>query len=418
MTQPPAGKTTVLFIFLAVLVDTISLGIILPVIPTLIMQLSGEGLSSAAVYGGWLWFVYATMQFFCAPVLGGLSDKVGRRPVILFSLFALGVDYLVMGFAPRLLWLFVGRAIAGIAGAAYVPAYAYLADVTPPERRAQNFGLVGAAFGAGFVLGPALGGLLGAIGPRVPFFASAGLALANVTFGYFVLPESLRPENRRPFQWRRANPFGTLMQLRRYPVVVGFAATLFLWQLGHQVLPSTWSFYTMLKFGWSETQVGASLAFVGVVMATSTGLLTRALVPRLTERRAALLGMLSGTTGYLGYAFATRGWMMYALLLSWLFAGLVYPSLNAIMSRQIPPDAQGELQGGLASLASVSAIVGPPLMTHLFGRFSAADAPVHFPGAAFACAALLTMAAVLLFLRVGHTAHLSVAATPSAAPEP
>src|SRR5262245_3577676 len=254
------------------------------------------------------------MQFFCAPILGGLSDRFGRRLVILMALGALGTDYLVMGCAASLAWLFVGRTIAGMAGASFTPAYAYLADVTPPERRAQAFGLVGAAFGMGFIIGPAIGGLLGEWGARAPFFAAAALALANLVFGWFVLPESLPPESRRPFDWKRANPLGTLGQLRKYPAVIGVLASLFLWQLGHQVLPSTWAFYTTYRFGWSPGMVGASLAFVGAIMAISTAGLTRALVPRLGEQRAALLGILSGCLAFLGYAFASRGWMMYVAM--------------------------------------------------------------------------------------------------------
>src|SRR5262249_29160490 len=241
VSAPPAigsmRRSAVVFIFMTVLIDNIGLGLILPVLPKLIMQLTGEGLSRASIYGGWLWFTYAAMQFFCAPVLGNLSDRFGRRPVILFSLLALGIDYLVMGLAPSITWLFVGRTLAGMAGASFTPAYAYLADISPPERRAQNFGLVGASFGMGFIIGPAAGGLLGALGPRAPFFAAACLALLNFTLGFFALPESLPKESRRPFNLRRANPVGTLVQMRKYPSVIGLAMALFLWQLGHQVLP-------------------------------------------------------------------------------------------------------------------------------------------------------------------------------------
>jgi DHA1 family tetracycline resistance protein-like MFS transporter len=399
MTVKPAAKTTVLFIFIAVLVDVIGLGIIVPVVPGLIMQLTGQGVSQAAIYGGWLYFTYALIQFFCAPLLGNLSDRVGRRPVILFSLFALGVDYLIMGFAPTLTWLFVGRALAGVAGASFIPAYAYLADVSTPDKRAQNFGIVGAAFGLGFIVGPAVGGLLGEIGVRVPFFAAAGLALANVTFGYFVLPESLSPESRRAFDIRRANPIGALAQIRKYPIVPAIAAAVFFWQVGHQVLPSTWAYYTMFKFQWSEAAVGASLAFVGLIMATSQGLLTRVVIPRLGERRTASIGLVCAFCAYVFYAFASRGWMMYAGMTAWLMAGLVYPSMNAIMSQQVPANAQGELQGAVASLYSLAAVVGPPLMTQLFGRFSAPTASIHFPGAAFLCAAFLIMISGALLVR-------------------
>jgi DHA1 family tetracycline resistance protein-like MFS transporter len=417
MKPPSPAKTTVLFIFIAVLVDVIGLGIIIPVVPSLVMQLTGEGISRAAIYGGWLWFAYAAMQFFCAPVLGNLSDKVGRRPVILFSLFALGVDYLIMGFAPSLLWLFVGRTLAGMAGASFIPAYAYLADVSTPDKRAQNFGIVGAAFGLGFIVGPAAGGVLGELGTRVPFFVAAGLALANVTFGYFVLPESLSLENRRPFDIRRANPVGALSHIRKYPLVSGLAAAVFFWQVGHQVLPSTWSYFTMYRFGWSEAAVGASLAFVGLIMAISQGLLTRVVVPRLGERRTAMIGMACAFCGYLAWAFATRGWMMYAIMVAWLLAGLVYPSMNAIMSQQVPANAQGELQGAVASLYSLAAVTGPPLMTQLFGRFSAETAPIHFPGAAFLCAALLMSISGALLVRAvrqGAAHDLSRDARPEA----
>jgi DHA1 family tetracycline resistance protein-like MFS transporter len=390
---------SVVFIFITVLVDAVGFGIILPVLPELIMKLTGEGLSQASIYGGWLWFAYAVMQFFCAPVLGNLSDRFGRRPVILFSLLTFGIDYLIMGFAPTLFWLFVGRSIAGMAGASFTPAYAYLADVSPPHRRAQNFGLIGAAFGAGFILGPAIGGLLGALGTRAPFFAAAGLALINFLFGLFVLPESLPRESRRSFDLRRANPLGTLLQIRKYPSVIGLLQVLFLWQLAHQVFPSTWAYYTMLKFNWSEWEVGISLAFVGTIMAFSTAGMTRLLVPRLGEQRAALSGLISGSAAFFGYAFASRGWMMYAFLVAWLFAGLVQPSIQGLMSQQVPANAQGELQGGVASLYSLTAVVGPPLMTQLFGYFSSERARIHFPGAAFLCAALLAIAGLLVFVR-------------------
>lgn len=355
------------------------------------MELTGRTLAEASTVAGWLAFVFAVAQFFCAPILGNLSDRFGRRPVLLISLLAFGLDYLLMGFAPRVGWLFAGRAVAGAAGAAYTPAYAYLADISPPERRAANFGLVGAAFGLGFVLGPALGGLLGGWGPRAPFYAAAALSLVNFVFGFFALPESLPPDRRRPFSWRRANPLGTALALRRYPVVIRIGATMFCWQLAHQSLPSVWAFYTMFRFGWSEAAVGASLAFVGVVMAISQGLLTRSLIGRWGEGRGALLGLLAGAIGYLGYGLATRGWMLYPALLTWLLAGLVMPGLNALMSREVPAVSQGELQGGVAALYSLSSIAGPPLMTYLFRSF------IDCPGTPFLFSAALVLVSVLLF---------------------
>ena len=395
-----SGGGALLFIFVLVLIDSIGFGIILPVLPRLIMQLTGVGIDRAARYGGWLSFVYALTQFFCAPVLGNLSDRFGRRPVLLFALLALGVDYLIMGVAPVISWLFLGRTIAGVAGASFTPAYAYVADITPPERRAQSFGLMGAAFGIGFIAGPAIGGLLGALGPRAPFFTAGAIALANAAFGYFALPESLPHAKRRAFHWARANPLGTLAQMRRYPVVLVTLGAMFLWQIAHQVLPSTWAFYTISKFHWTSAQVGYSLAFVGLLMAVAQGALTRVLIPWLGgERRAALAGMLAAVLAYTGYALASSGWMMYAVGLTTFLFALTYPSMNAIASQQIPANAQGELQGAVASLYSLSTIIGPPLMTEIFSRFSDPAAPVYFPGAAFLAAAALTLGCAWLFLR-------------------
>ena len=308
-----------------------------------------------------------------------------------------------------------------MAGASFTPAYAYVADITPPEKRAQSFGVVSAAYGIGFIIGPAIGGLLGGLGPRAPFFVAAGISLTNWIYGFFVLPESLAPEKRRPFQWRRANPVGTLMQMRRHPVVLGVLGGLFLWLVGNQVMPSTWAFYTKLRFGWSEATIGASLALAGIVMATSQATLLRFLVPRLGERRTALTGVAAATIGNLGYATATAGWMMFAWLGTWFFGSMVMPSSNAYLSHRISPDAQGELQGAVASLFSFGAILGPPLMTQLFGRFSSPAAPVHFPGAAFAAAALLTGSAGLLYwvvTREPAAEMVAVEAAPSLSPPP
>ncbi|MDE2136024.1 MAG: TCR/Tet family MFS transporter [Gammaproteobacteria bacterium] len=416
MRANPAGRAAFVFVFIAVLVDSIGFGIILPVLPRLIMQLTGVTIDRAAGYGGALAFVYALLQFFCAPVLGNLSDRYGRRPVLLFALFALGVDYLVMGFAPAIGWLFAGRAIAGIAGASFTPAYAYVADITPPERRAQNFGLMGAAFGIGFILGPAIGGLLGSFGPRAPFFTAGIIALANGTLGVVALPESLPQSARRPFEWHRAHPGGTLRQIRKYPSVTWLLAALFLWQLGHQVLPSTWAFYTISKFRWSSAEVGASLAFVGTLMAISQGVLTRVMIPWLGgQRRAAVAGMAAAVIAYLGYALVPQGWMMYVVSLTTFVFALTYPSMNAFASQQIPANAQGELQGAVASLYSLSCIFGPPLMTQIFGYFSSARAAVHFPGAAFLAAALLTVACAALFARA---LRLAPPAAPASSPSP
>ena len=397
MTPAGRSKHAALFVAITVLLDTIGFGLIIPVMPTLLTQLTGRSVSDAAIYGGWLAFVYAVMQFLCAPILGNLSDRFGRRPVLLASIGALGIDYLVLGFAPTIGWLFLGRAIAGVAGASFTPAYAYMADVSPPEKRAQNFGMVGAAFGLGFILGPAVGGLLGTLGPRAPFFVAAGISLLNFTYGFFVLKESLPLDKRRPFELRRANPIGTLLHMRRQPVVLGLLGALFIWMIGHQVMPATWSFYTKFRFGWSEAMIGVSLASVGVIMAVSQAVLPRVLVPRLGERRVALLGIGVAAIGYFGYGTATQGWMMFPWLATWLLGAIVNPMTQAIMSNRVSPDAQGELQGAVASLYSLSSIIGPPLMTQLFGYFSRPDAPVHAPGAAFFAAGVCALTCLVIY---------------------
>jgi DHA1 family tetracycline resistance protein-like MFS transporter len=403
-TDKKASRHALAFIFVTVLVDTMGLGIIFPVMPELIEGLTGETTSEASLDSGWLNFSYALAQFICGPIIGNLSDRFGRRPVLLFSLLAFGIDYLVMGFAPTLGWLFVGRIVAGVAGASYTSANACVADLSPPDKRAQNFGLIGAAFGVGFILGPAVGGLLGELGPRAPFFAAAGLALVNLAYGYFLLPETLSLDHRRPFTWRRANTLGTIVSLRRYPTAFRMLAALFLWQLSHWVLPGTWSFYTSLKFGWDSTAIGLSLAFAGLTMIVVQGGLTRVVIPRLGEKRSAEFGIAIAVFALLGYGMATSGWMMYACMVFASLMGLVYPSMNAIMSRQIPASSQGELQGGVASIYSLTSIIGPVVMTQLFGYFTSKSTPIYFPGAAFAFASLLAFLCGIMFLWALRTA--------------
>jgi DHA1 family tetracycline resistance protein-like MFS transporter len=386
------------FIFVTMFVDTVGLGIIIPVTPKIIAQLTGQGMSEAARYGGWLFFVYALMQFLFAPLIGNLSDRFGRRPVLIFSLAALGIDYLITGFAPTILWLFIGRTLSGGAGAAYTSANAYIADVSPPERRAANFGLVGAAFGLGFIIGPALGGLLGAFGPRVPFFVSAGLAFANALFGLFVLKESLDPAHRRKFELWRANPVGALRSLARFPMLVGMFAVVMLMQLAHDANPAVFTYYTMLKFHWSMQMVGWSLMVIGALIALVYGVLTRIAIPVLGETRAVVLGLLFGATGFAGYAFSTQGWMMFAFMVPFALIGLAQPALSAIMSKTLPATEQGELQGAIASINGLTSIAAPPLLTNLFGYFTSTSAPVYFPGSAFLAAALCYVLAAIVFI--------------------
>lgn len=393
-----SNRHALAFVAVTLLLDTMGFGLIMPVYPRLLVELTGQSLSRAAVYGGWLGFVFATMQFFCAPILGNLSDRFGRRRVLLFAIGALGIDYVIMGFAPTLEWLFIGRAISGAAGASFTPAYAYVADISPPEKRAQNFGFVSAAFGIGFIIGPAIGGLLGNLGSRAPFFAAALLSVVNFIYGSFALPESLPADRRRPFQWRRANPLGTLTEMRKHPVVLGLLAALFLWGLANQVMPSVWSFYTKFRFGWSEGMIGISFAVAGLVMALSQAIVMRLIVPRLGERRASVLGIVCGAAGYAGFGMATSGWMMFVWLATWLFAAIVMPATNALMSHRISQTAQGELQGAVASLFSLSTIFGPPLMTQLFARFTAPESALRIPGAAFFAAAVLAAGSLVIFV--------------------
>lgn len=385
------------FVFLTLLLDSIGFGIIVPVMPDLVMTVGNVDVSTAARYGGLLLFVYALMQFFFSPIMGNLSDRFGRRPLLLLSLCAFALDYVLMGWAPTLVWLFIGRIIAGIAGSTFGIANAFIADISPPEKRAQNFGLLGAAFGLGFVIGPVIGGLLGSFGPRVPFYAAAVLSLLNLFYGLFVLPESLATEDRRSFEWRRANPFGAFKALRSYPALGGLLVAMFLLYLGHQVLPSAWSYYTKEKFAWSERDIGYSLGFVGILMVVVQGYLTRVVIPKTGERTTALVGMVCGAVGYLGYAFATQGWMLYIALVPGALAGFTTPSLQGLMTRAVPKNAQGELQGALGSLNSVASILGPLVMTQLFASFTHDAAFWYFPGAPFVLAAILTVVSMVVF---------------------
>jgi DHA1 family tetracycline resistance protein-like MFS transporter len=384
-------------------IDTVGLGIIIPVIPKIIVAIRGGTISEAAPYGGWLFDAFAGMQFLFAPMIGNLSDRFGRRPVLILSLVALGIDYMITGFAPTIAWLFIARLLSGAAGGAYSTVNAYIADVSPPEKRAANFGLTGAAFGLGFIAGPAIGGFLGEYGARLPFFVAAGLAFANATFGYFVLEESLAKEDRRKFQLARANPLGSLNALARFPAIFGLLGVFVLARFAHDANPSVWTYYTMLKFHWTSRDVGLSLMAVGLSTSIVYGFLTRLIIPLIGEGAAVIFGMLCGAAGFAGYAFATEGWMMFGWMAVWSFMGLAMPALNAVMSRQVGPDEQGELQGALASLGSLTSMAAMPSMSYLFAWFTGGivglGAPVYFPGAAFLAAGLCLLAAAALYTR-------------------
>jgi MFS transporter, DHA1 family, tetracycline resistance protein len=389
-------KAAIGFIFFTLVIDVTGLGLIIPVMPKLIEQLIHGSVSDAAKWGGRLTAIYAIMQFFFSPVLGGLSDKYGRRPVLLFSLLGLGIDYLFLSFAPTLALLFVGRAIAGIGGASFTTATAYIADISTEENRAQNFGMVGAAFGIGFIVGPIIGGLLGSLGPRIPFMVAAGLSLINFLYGYFVLPESLGEENRRAFDIKRANPLGALIQLKKYPSLGGLVFCFILIYMASHAVQSNWSFFAIEKFNWSEKMIGISLGVVGVLIGLVQGVLIKYSHKKLGNNKSVYAGLLLYALGLTLFAFASQSWMMFVFLIPYCLGGICGPALQSIISSNVPANEQGELQGALTSLISITSIFGPMLMTSLFSYFTGPKAPFHFSGVSFALGAVFMLASVFI----------------------
>ena len=396
-------KAAIGFIFITLMIDITGLGLIIPVMPKLIEELTGGNISQASAYGGWLTFTFAIMQFMFSPVLGGISDQYGRRPVLLFSLFGFALDYLFLSFAPSLAWLFIGRAIAGITGASITTATAYIADISTKENRAKNFGMIGAAFGLGFIIGPVIGGLLGTFGSRVPFMVAAALTFINSLYGYFILPESLSKEHRRPFEWKRANPLGSLMQLKKYPALSGLVFSFVLIYLASHAVQSNWSFFTIEKFGWSEKMIGISLGVVGLLVAIVQGGLIRYINPRLGNEKSIYTGLLLYSIGLVLFAFASQSWMMFVFLIPYCLGGIAGPAIQSIMSSSVPANAQGELQGVLTGLISLTSIAGPPMMTGLFAYFTKPGAPVHFSGAAFLLGAVFMFTSAVIAYRTLHT---------------
>ena len=396
-----SSRAALTFVLLSVFIDSLGFGIIIPSLPGVIMQLTGEPVSTAADWSGYLLAVYALLQFFMAPVFGNLSDRFGRRPILLGSLFAFGVDFLLTGLARSMIWLFIGRAFAGFFGASYSTAGAYIGDISDDSNRAKNFGFIGAAWGGGFTLGPVIGGFVAEhFDVRAPFFVAAALALANVAFGLFALPESLPVERRRKFEWARANPFGAFKSLAHLPMIAGLLFALFLYQVAHDSLPAVWMFYTQHKFGWGPAETGWSLTFVGIMTVIVMAGLTGYAVPKLGERRAIVLGFTLMTLGFLGYALVPQGWMIYPALVIGSLGGIANPAMQSVMSKQAGPNSQGELQGAMASLASIAAIISPIFMTQLFSYFSTPAAPVVFPGAPYLVSGVLVFCCVLICLRV------------------
>lgn len=375
--------TTLGFVAFIVFIDMVGIGLIIPVMPTLLADLTGEGIDRTAEIGGWLLFAYALMQFLFAPVIGGLSDRFGRRPVLLLTLFLLGVDYLIMAVAPDLWWLFVGRLMAGVMGASWAAANSCVADSVPREERGRYFGMLGGAGASGFVIGPAIGGVIGSYGDRLPFLGAGVLCIAGAAIGYFLLTETLADNNRRGLTLSRANPFGTIIQMAKTPVVLGFLGIIFLLQLASQATLSVWAYYNTLAFGWTELTIGLSVAFYGLLLAVVQGALTGHCIARFGTKATCLIGLLFAIPTYALFAFAPGSWAMILGIVLGSLGGLTFPAMQQMMSERIAEDAQGELQGAIASIISLTSIIGPVIMTALFGAF-ADDQGLFFPGAPFA----------------------------------
>jgi DHA1 family tetracycline resistance protein-like MFS transporter len=399
------GRRAFAFVWVTVLLDMMGIGLIIPVVPALLRELTGRDAAGASIYGGWLFFSYAAMQFLAAPLVGGLSDAIGRRPVLLLSVLGLGLDHALTAFSPTITWLFVGRLVAGLFGASFATANAYIADVTPPDERGKAFGMLGAAFGVGFILGPAIGGLLGDLGHRMPFFVAASLSLANFVYGLFVLPETHPKEKRTRLRLAQANPLGALFAIPGGPAVRALALALFLFFLGNTVYPAIWSFYTEQRYAWSPRTIGISLAVYGVVNTVVQAALVGPSIARWGERKAAVIGIVAGAIALLGTGFATESWMVFALVLVSAPAGIAMPAIQAIMSKQAPAEAQGRLQGVVSSLEGLSSIAGPLVMTQLFDGFGKT-----VPGMPFFAATVLCLVALAVLA-------LPVAAAPSDAPK-
>lgn len=393
--NPPRVRG-ILFVLATIFIDAIGFGIVMPVLPQLLMDAGEIDLPGAIEVGAWMGLGMAIATFFAAPVLGNLSDRFGRRPVLLIALAGLAADYLLMALAETLPLIFLARMIAGVFGGSYAPAQAAIADITPPDQRARNFGYVSAAFGVGFVLGPAIGGLLGELGPRTPFYVASALAMLNLVYGLTVFPETLAREHRRAFSWRRANPLGALAAARAAPGMVPVMLVLVMWQIASLVYPLTWSFYGIAQLGWSSAMIGASLAAVGVVIAVSQTLITGPVVARLGERDAATLGLIFAIGGFVAYAFITATWLAFAAMAAIALQSLVQPSLMAMLSRRATPETQGEVQGIASMTMGVGSIAAPLLLTATMARFTGPGAAIQFPGAAFIVAAGFGLVALVL----------------------
>ncbi|MBP1882005.1 TCR/Tet family MFS transporter [Sinorhizobium mexicanum] len=387
-----------ILVFLILFLDIMGIAIIVPVLPTFLKELTGADVGEAAIDGGWLLLVYSAMQFLFAPLIGNLSDRFGRRPILLASVLTFAIDNLICALATSYWMLFTGRVLAGISGASFGTASAYIADISDDSNRAKNFGLIGIAFGTGFALGPVIGGFLGELGPRVPFYGAAALSFINFMVGLFFLPETLDRANKRRFEWWRANPLGALKQMRNYPGIGWIGLVFFLYWLAHAVYPAVWSFISFYRYGWSEGQIGLSLGIFGIGGAFVMAVVLPRVVTRFGERRTAALGLVFTALGMAGYAAAWQGWMVYAVIVATALESLADPPLRSIASAHVPPSAQGELQGALTSISSITTIIGPLIFTQIFGHFTSPAAHFSFSGAPYALASCLIVAGLAVFL--------------------
>jgi len=395
-----ARAPSTIFVLVTIFIDAIGFGLIMPVLPQLLMNVGKIELSAAIEIGAWMGLAMALATFFAAPVMGNLSDRFGRRPVLLMALAGLAIDYMLLALAHTLPLVFLGRVISGVFGGSYAPAQAAIADITAPEQRARTYGFVSAAFGVGFVLGPAIGGLLGELGDRAPFYAASALAATNFIYGLTVFPETLKPERRRPFSLRRANPLGALTAARAAPGMLAAAGVLVLWQIASLVYPLVWSFYTIAQFGWSSSMIGISLAAVGIIIALSQTFVTGPAVKRFGERDAATIGLIAAISGFVAYAFIRESWMAFAVMAAIALQSLVQPSLMAMLSRRATPETQGETQGIASMAMGIGSIVAPLLLTWPMSYFTSKAAPVYLPGAPFLVAAAFGLLALVLLRRL------------------
>lgn len=398
MLEPKSVRRGLFLVFVILFLDVIGIAIIMPVLPAFLQELTGDDVSAAAIDGGWLLLIYSAMQFLFAPLIGNLSDRFGRRPILLISVLTFAIDNLICAAATSFWMLFIGRALAGFSGGSFATCSAYIADISDDRTRARNFGLIGIAFGVGFTIGPVIGGLLGEFGPRVPFLGAGLLSLANFIAAWFLLPETLERHNRRAFDWRRANPLGALRQMRHYSGVGWILLVMFLYWLSHAVYPSVWSFVSTYRYGWSEAQIGLSLGLFGICAALVMVFVLPRLIPVLGEWRTSVLGICFSCLGLAGYAFSWEGWMVYAVILLTTIENVADPALRSIASAKVPPSAQGELQGAMTSMTSLTTIIGPAIFTQLFSRFTGEGAIIEFAGAPYLMAAIFMACAAIVFV--------------------